>query len=174
MNGGVCLSSFWWVLKCCLIYKTWLFLWRKLLHTELLPITRLLSCNLQECHDFILWLGDKSIYFIHIMEKKEYPRIIGFLSSGTGPAMTFQWTWACAAGWGAPEWSGDHTAICSPGLVIWPVLTFQNMIQWNPNLRAAGRQNLLLNVSFTAESFNCPLRLVKGPLGSGHELPIYH
>lgn len=116
--------------------------------------------------------GRQSIYFILHNVEKRVPGNCVLESHHPGPAVTFRWTWVSAAGWGAPELSGDYIAICSSGLLIRPVLTFQNSIQWNSNLRTAGRQNLLLEVSFTAELPNCPLQLVKGPLGSGHELSI--
>ena len=71
---------------------------------------------------------------------------------------------------GEPQ-SGQVTTLPSAVLdwssgQCWPFGTWSSEIQ---TLRVAGRQNLLLNVSFTAESFNCPLQLVEGPLGSGHD-----
>lgn len=59
---------------------------------EVLTMAKMLPSSYYKCHAFNLWLRDQKYFLFHIFItlKKEYPRIMLFLSSDTGPAMTFQ------------------------------------------------------------------------------------
>jgi hypothetical protein len=138
---------------------------------KLLPVAKLLLVTVSTLSYFCP-MEDQHIHLIPHKVENRVPRNYGVPEQGHRSVVTFQWTWASAAGWGVPEWSGDYIAICSfdwSSGQFWPFRIWSSEI-WT--LRAAGRQKSAPQCQFHCWVSESPTMTSEGPIRLWSELPI--